>query len=222
MRIKNGIYKSIDVSFVSGLLQDVFGVFTPVFTPELNEKQIQAAAFPNVEIEAAAPEYDNAPVRFGQKTWGAFWFKGGGIYNTWNHKGKLESVKVSDFLMPLASLVKFRRDKVITKTPVVGGTGSVKEVYGLEDWSISISGVIIPDQYNPNSQQTVEEQMEIIQQYNEIAGSIEVDGQIFAKRDISRIVIESLVFSPIQGRPNMMQYTIQAISDDDILLTETP
>ena len=222
MGIKNGIYKSIDVSFVSGLLQDVFGVFTPAFHPELEEKQIQAAAFPNVEIEAAAPEYDDAPVRFGQKTWGAFWFKGNGIYNMWNHKGILKPVEMPDFLMPLASLIEFRRDKVIKKTPVVGGTGSVKEVYGLEDWSINISGVIIPDQYNPNSQQTVEEQMETMQQYNEIAGSIVVKGQIFAQRNISRIVIESLVFSPIQGRPNMMQYTIQAISDDDILLTEIP
>lgn len=210
------------MSFVSGLLQDVFGVSTPVFTPELNEKPTQSTSFSNVEIEVANPEYDNAPVRFGQKTWGAFWFKGDGIYNVWNHKGILKPAKMPDFLMPLASLIEFRRDKVIKKTPVVGGAGTVKEVYGLEDWSININGVIIPDQYNPNSQQTVEEQMEIIQQYNEIAGSIEVEGQIFAQRKISRIVIESLAFSPIQGRPNMMQYTIQAISDDDILLTDTP
>lgn len=219
MGIESFAYKTLDVSFVSGLIQDVFGI-TPVFHPELDEKYIQAAAFPNVEMESPAPEYDKAPVRFGQKTWGAFWFKGGGIYNAWNHKGKLEEVKISDFLMPLASLVEFRRDKVIKKTTVVGGTGSVKEVYGLEDWSINISGVIIPDEFNPNSQKTVEEQMAIMQQFNEIAGAIEVEGQIFAKREISHIVIESLVFSPIQGRPNMMQYSIQAISDDDILITE--
>lgn len=62
--------------------------------------------------------------------------------------------------------------------------------------------------------------MDAIQKFHEIAGSIEVDGQIFAKRKIYRIVTESLAFSPIQGRPNMMQYSIEAISDEDILLTD--
>lgn len=219
MGLKNNRYKTIDVSFISGLLQDVFGVFTPVFHPELEEKQIQAAAFPNVEIEAAAPEYDNAPVRFGQKTWGAFWFKGG-RYLTFGTNGKLKEEQYSDLLMPLASLVSFKRAKVVKKTETVGGAGTVKEVYGLADWSISISGIIIPDQYNPSAQQSVEEQMEAIQRFHETAGSIEVDGQIFAQRNVSRIVTEDCSFDPIQGRPNMMQYTIEAISDEDLLLTD--
>jgi hypothetical protein len=93
--LKNNIYKAIDVSFISGLLQDVFGVSTPVFTPELNEKPTQATAFPNVEIEVASPEYDNAPVRFGQKTWGAFWFKGG-RYLTFGQNGRLSEEQYSD------------------------------------------------------------------------------------------------------------------------------
>ena len=218
MRLKSFAYKSLDVSFVSGLLQDVFGI-TPKFTPELEEKQIQAAAFPNVEMEAAAPEYDNAPVRYGQKTWGAFWFKGGNYY-TFGQNGELKEEQFSDLLMPLASLITFKRAKVVKKTETVGGAGTVKEIYGLADWDISIRGIIIPDEFNPSKQQSVQEQMEMIQSFNEVAGSIEVEGQIFANRNISRIVTEDCSFEPIQGRPNMMQYTIQAISDEDLLLTD--
>jgi len=218
MGIKSFAYKTLDVSFVSGLLQDVFG-FTPVFHPELEEKQIQASPFPNVEIEAAAPEYDNAPVRFGQKTWGAFWFKGGG-YLTFGQNGELKEEQYSDLLMPLASLVTFKRAKVVKKTPTVGGAGTVKEIYGLADWDISITGIIIPDEFNPSKQQSVKEQQDMIQSFHETACSIEVEGQIFADRNISRIVTEDCQFEPIQGRPNMLQYTIQATSDDDLLLTD--
>jgi len=63
--------------------------------------------------------------------------------------------------------------------------------------------------------------MEAIQLFHEIAGSIEVEGQLFAQRNISRIVTESLKFTPVQGKPNMMQYSIEAVSDGDFLLTET-
>lgn len=218
MGIESFAYKTLDVSFVSGLIQDVFGI-TPVFHPELDEKYIQAAAFPNVEMESPAPEYDKAPVRYGQKTWGAFWFKGG-RYLTFGQNGELKEEQYSDLLMPLASLVTFKRAKVVKKTDTIGGAGTVKEIYGLADWDISIRGIIIHDEFNPSKQQSVREQMDAIQSFHETAGSIEVEGQIFADRNISRIVTEDCNFEPIQGRPNMMQYTIQAISDEDLLLTD--
>ena len=218
----NILPRSIDVSFVSGLIQDVFGINTPKFEPRLHERSDQIYAFSGVELDDPGPEYDNAPVRYGQPTWGAFWLiPGDESYKIWNYEGKLVDAPLFRFLMPLATLVDFRRDKVINKTPVVGGTGSVKEIYSLDDWNIGINGIILPDKQNPFVQQTVEEQMEILQLYSEVAGSINVDGQIFARRNISRIVIENLTFSPLQGRPNMMQYTIDAISDGDILLSDT-
>jgi hypothetical protein len=62
--------------------------------------------------------------------------------------------------------------------------------------------------------------MEAIQAFHEIAGSFEVYGQIFMQRNIVRLVTEDLKFSPIQGKPNMMQYSIKAISDEDLLITD--
>ncbi len=211
--------KAIDISFVSGLLQDVFGVANPVYVTDTNEPRAQAAPFPGVEMETAAPDYDNAPVRYGQPTWGAFWLKGG-RYMTFGFNGKLEETEFSDLLMPLATLVTFKRAKAVTKTVTSGGYGTVKEIYGLADWDITINGIILPDKYNPSTQQTVEEQMEALQRFHEIAGSIEVDGQIFAKRNITRIVTEDFSFDPVQGYPNLMQFSIQAVSDEDLLLTD--
>lgn len=214
----SNIRKAIDIGYVGNLLSSVYRTEIPTYLPWFFDYKKKSNPFPGVEIEEEL-EYENAPVRFGQKTFGAFWLKGGRYLN-YDYKSELNEVEYSDLLMPLATMVDFSRDKVVTKTPTVGGVGSVKEIYGLDDWNISISGIILPDTLNPYTQQTVSEQMDILQRYHEIAGSIEVEGQLFAQRNITRIVTESLSFSPIQGRPNMMQYSIQAVSDEDLLLTD--
>ena len=226
----------IDTGYVSKLLADVFGIESPVFIPgylkrtgkapsytdvkEENRPNGLASPYAGVEVKSPGPDYDNAPVRFGQKTFGTFWFESD-TYKTWDdYKGKLTDVTLKKLLMPLASLVNFSRSKNITKTPMLGGRGSIKEIYSLQDWSISINGIILPDSLNPLTQQSVTEQQEAIQQFNEVAGSIKVAGQLFEQRNISRIVIESLSFSPVRGKPGMMQYKIEAVSDGDLLLTD--
>jgi hypothetical protein len=224
----------IDTGYVSRLLSDVFGVESPVFVPWFLERTYKAPPYTDVkegnpatglaqtystELKPVAADYDGAPVRFGQKTFGAFWLLGG-IYKTWDYQGNLIDIELTDFLMPLATLVEFTRAKTVTKTPTLGGIGTVKEIYGFEDWSISINGIILPDTLNPLTQQTVDEQMKALQLFHELAGSIDVSGQLFAERNITRLVTESLKFSPVQGRPGMMQYSIEAVSDNDLLLAE--
>lgn len=226
---------NIDTGYISKLLTDVFGVQSPVYVPWFHERDYHALPFTdvkegtapggvalpyqNVELKSQDAEDSDAPVRFGQKTFGAFWFWGG-IYKTWDYKGNLVNIELSDLLMPLATLVEFTRPKTVTKTTTLGGMGTIKEIYAFEDWSISITGIILPDAQNPNGQQSVAEQMTAIQQFHEIAGAIDVYGPLFAQRNITRIVTEGLKFSPVQGRPNMVQFSIDAISDSDVLLTQ--
>lgn len=209
---------AIDISYVGNLLSEVYHVEKPVYLPWFFHNKKRLASYTDIEVEEE-PEYENAPVRYGQKAFGAFWIEIGDSAKTWDNNGKLIDKKYNEFLMPLATMVDFSRDKVVIETPVTGGNGAVKEIYGLSDWNISIRGIILPDKYNPYTQQTVAEQMELLQNFHEIAGNIGVKGQIFAQRNITRIVTKSLSFSPIQGRPNMMQYSIEAVSDEDILLT---
>lgn len=215
----------IDTGYIGKLLSDVFGVESPVYVPWFLERTYKSLPFPNVEQKSVILNNDfqesmadNQPERLGLKVYGSFWLKGG-KHLSFDSQGELVENEYNSLLMPLATMVDFSRNKTVTKTPMVGGAGSVKEIYGLEDWAISINGIILPDDYNPITQQTVAEQMEAIQQFHEIAGAIDVEGWIFSQRNISRIVTESLKFSPIQGRPNMMQFSIEAVSDEDLLLT---
>jgi hypothetical protein len=209
---------NIDTGYVSKLLSDVFGVESPVYVPWFLERTYKAAPYTdvkeatppaglaapytNVELKAADPEYEKAPVRFGMKTFGAFWLEPGES-RVWNeYTGLLDDVSLRPLLMPLATLVDFSRPKSIIKTPVLGGSGTVKEIYSLGDWDIAINGIILPDSLNPLTQQTVAEQMEALQLYNEIAGAIDVKGQLFEQRYISRIVIEEMSFKPVQHQGN--------------------
>jgi hypothetical protein len=209
---------AIDTSFVAQLLSDVYKVETPVYLPWFINPQKKLATYQGVETEPEN-EYENAPVRYGQKSFGAFWLQEG-TYKTWDNLGKLVNTKFPKFLMPLATMVDFNREKIVNKTPVQGSSGTVKELYSLGDWDIDIKGIILPDKYNPYTQQSVPQQMEMIQQFHEIADSIKVEGQIFAQRNIGRIVTESLRFASVQGHPNMMQYSIKAVSDEDFILMD--
>jgi hypothetical protein len=210
---------TIDVAFVGSLLSDVFGIESPIYLPTWWQgRDYDPGDYSGIALKDAMPD-DGSPYRMGNKTFGAFWLKGG-KYRSYNQfTGAIETMGYSDFLMPLATLVDFSRQKAMTTTPVIGGTGTVKEIFGFEDWKISIKGIILPDNArNGVTNKTVEGQKQFLQKYFEIADSIEVDGQIFANRNITRITLENLTFNPQQGRPNMMPFTIEATSDEDILI----
>lgn len=218
-KITIDMQKGIDINFVSKLLADTYFIDRPRYMPHwFIRPTYKSLPFTDVEMDTPVPDYDKAPVRFGQKTFGAFWLKDD-KYNAWEIDGTVKEVRLGDFLMPLATLVDFARPKTVTKTPTLGGYGTVKEIYGLGDWTVSIKGIIIPDPDNKPAFRTVEGQMDAIQKYHEIAGSINVEGQLFAQRNISRIVTENLTFTPVQGFPNMMQYSIDAVSDEDLFLS---
>ena len=210
---------AIDVTYVAGLFSDVFGVNSPVFFPTIGQgNDYDPGAFSGVSLKTAEPD-DGSPVRFGQKTFGAFWLKGDSYPSYDQYTGVLNYTKYADFLMPIATMVDFSRQKAMTKTPTIGSAGTVKEIYGFEDWTISIKGIILPDSDRTGTtNQTIEGQKEFLQKYFEIAGSIKVDGKIFADRNINRITIESFAFTPVQGKPGMMPFSIEATSDEDLIL----
>jgi hypothetical protein len=212
----------LDIGYAVSLLGDIFGFNSPVFLPDFKNRDFQPGEFSGYEIESDYSYEEDAPVRFGKKVICPFWFHGG-KYPTYNeYNGKIEHPEYPTFLMPLASIVSFTRDKVITKTPTVGGAGSVKEIFSNNDWSISIQGIIFADKERKNSFISVRQQMEAIQKFYNIAGGIRVSGRIFSDKLITCIVMESLKFNPVQGKPDIMPYTIEATSDADPLMLIKP
>lgn len=223
---------NIDVGFAASLLSDVFGINSPIYLPYILGKEFSPKGYELPDNYAGWPadqlfqdEYDRMSV-FDTPVFGSFAIAGG-TYRVYDKKsGELVDRSYEEFEFPLATLIEFKRSKSIVKTPTTGGLGSVKEIYGFEDWDISIKGLCINDPSrscrNYGTIKAIDQKLAIIQ-LNEIAGSLEIDtmfygGRIFLEKGIRRLVIEDLSIGSIQGKPNIIPFEIKASSDEDLLL----
>ncbi|NDV97624.1 hypothetical protein D0T84_22470 [Dysgonomonas sp. 521] len=72
--------------------------------------------------------------------------------------------------MPYSCIAEFNRSKNITKTEVLGGVGTVKELYGLGDWDITIRGIAIDSRDGTGT--TAREQIETLCKWAEVCDTI--------------------------------------------------
>lgn len=140
------------------------------------------------------------------------WRLKGGNYNKFDRKGNIVNAQLSDFEMPKSSIVLFTRRKVLTTTAIGANYGSVKEMYGFEDWQISIRGVLLPQEVNIQTQQSR------LQAFEQLADSIEVEGAQFEERLIDHIIIQRLDFAQQPGRPGMLAFEMDCVSDQALEL----
>jgi len=107
--------------------------------------------------------------------------------------------------------------KTIIETPLAGNTrkGTVKEIINTEDWSIEINGLCI-DPYKSGYPQ---DEVESIQQLFELNKRIEIKNylcnNIFG---IKYVVIKSLDWKAMQGKPYSQAYSMALVSDEDFVL----
>lgn len=208
---------TIDVGFAVSLLGDVFGFNSPVYIPySLKDKYALDDARYNISFVA-----DNEADRlsqFGTPVLGTFTTYGG-QYKVYDKRtGQLVDKEFGEFEFPAATIVDFGRSKNITKTPTIGSSGTVKEIYGFEDWKINIRGVCLNDNSRV-AQKTVREQQLAMIALNEIADSVGIlKGALFLDKRITRIVIENLTFTAVQGKPDIIQFEMECVSDEDFLI----
>lgn len=192
------------------LLGDIFGVSSPIYIPWFN-KDIpwQAGAAQGVsyvsEEEAEARSYLGTPVL------GTVTFMGGS-YKVYDNKGALNNQSMNDFLFPYATIVDFSRAMNVTKTKVLGSDGTVKEIYGLDDWSVSIKGIALDDERRP-SQKTAHEQIDELVKWRSVCDSINVNGKLFNNKDIYALCVDSLDIRPKQGKYNVITFDLKCTSD---------
>ena len=141
-------------------------------------------------------------------------FKGGNNLRMFNDKGQVERVRYADFPMPGATLVDFSRAKNIGKTEVAGGKGTVKELFSFDDWKIRIRGLCL----NEPGIRTATEQKEALIAFEKLADTITVDGYFFRQFGIYQIVINSIIFRQVEGKPWVIPFEIDAESDEPIEL----
>ncbi len=207
----------LDIGYAVSLLSNVFDFNSPVYLPySLSERYALSDADYKVEV-VADEQYDRLS-QFGTPVIGSFIVRGG-EYKVYDKRtGLLKDKEYSSFEFPVASIVDFSRDKNVIKTPTIGSTGTVKEIFGLQDWNINIRGFCMNDPSRKENITAKEQQLALIA-LNEIAGALVIEkGSIFLDKQITRFVIESLSFKAVQGKPNLIQYEIQAVSDEDFLI----
>ena len=135
----------------------------------------------------------------------------------YDDSGKVYKRKMDDWTLPYSCIIDFSREKIITQTKTLGGTGTVKELFGLDDWEITIRGIAFNDRIWDN-QKSAQEIIDKLVEWNHVCDSIPVVGNLFGRKDIDNIVIKKLSIQPIEGRYNVIPFQIDAISDEPIEL----
>lgn len=196
--------------YIGDMLGDIFGVSSPIYIPWFNKEIAWQAGKPQGvsyvdEEEAEARSYLGTPV-LGIVT------LMGGSYKVYDNKGALNNQSMNDFLLPYATIVDFSRAMNVTKTKVLGSDGTVKEIYGLDDWSISIRGIALDDGQRP-AQKTAHEQIDELVKWRSVCDSINVNGKLFNNKDIYALCVDSLDIRPKQGQYNVVTFEMKCTSD---------
>ena len=200
---------------IANLFAEVFGVSSPIFIPWGRELKTRIPDnFKDVSL--SAKEEAQRMSWMGTPVLDSFIIDGGS-YNTYDDHGKLTRLTLDDFVFPYATIVDFERNLNVTKTKVLGNAGTVKEMYGLDDWNINIRGFCLDDK-SRQKQKTAYEQLNELVRWRNVVDTINVTGYLFNDKDIYSMVIESMTLEPVQGKENVYSFNIRAVSDKPIEL----
>jgi len=138
-------------------------------------------------------------------------------YQVFDKQGDVMLKNYEDFELPAATLLSFRRPKVITKTLARASQGSVKEIFGFNDWNIDVRGLCLADPSHAIAKTAVDQKIKL-KEFDEIVDSIQVVGDLFNDLDISNIVIEDISFSQLKGKPGVIPFHLRCTSDEPLEL----
>ena len=131
-----------------------------------------------------------------------------GSYKFYDYQSKIVEKQLADFWLPPATMVDFSRVKNISRTDVIGGNGTVKEIYGFDDWQIRIRTVC------HNDELSAREYEKRVIEWSEVIQSISVEGDLFGWKNIHNLVIESIDIRSLEGAPNIIPIELNCISDE--------
>jgi hypothetical protein len=207
-------YRPIGIDTAINMLSMLFG--QPYYIPGDKEtKQIVDRYNVSIKVEETPERLS----QYGTPVFGTFWAIPDDLpYYVYGVDGRLTERQFNKFEFPIATVVDFSRPKLSVKEKTNGGFGTVKETMGLDDWQISIRGLIVNDD-SREFQKTVKQQQYALDALSEITGAIKVEGEIFRQRNITHIYLDDLRYTTVQGKPGLIQYEIPAVSDVSFLLT---
>lgn len=142
-------------------------------------------------------------------------FLGGKNIKSFDDKGEIIAASYDRFDLPGATLIDFAREKKIIETQLSTGYGTVKELYAFGDWDIRIRGLCL----NEPGVRSAQAQKKALLEFERVAESIRVAGQVFDDTLVFNIVIKRLVLREVEGQPNTIPYELECVSDEPIELT---
>lgn len=109
------------------------------------------------------------------------------------------------------TMIDVVQTKIIVKTDIQGRAGgSVKELISMGDYKVSLKGFLFGD----NVEQSIKKEIEAFNLLCSINASIPIECELLTKMNIFNLVIENANLSQITGYPNILAFTIEALSDD--------
>lgn len=140
-----------------------------------------------------------------------------GPYIRYDDQGKIEHVQMEDFRLPVSCIADFRQAKIIAKTNVSGGKGTVKEIFGFDDWQIGIKGFFLPERNHPQGlEKPLDQELKLLE-WVDLACSVGILGHLFTMRGIHAITIEDFNVTTERGRPKARPFSLTATSDETVI-----
>jgi hypothetical protein len=199
---------------ISQILFQAFGSAGVLYRPSFGDEQVPEL---NYDLEVATDEdLPSTPSSLGTPI--VFpWSLKGGKYLTYNYKGEIIEKTLEEFRMPAAALCVFTRAKIMRTTAVSGGRGTVKEMYGFDDWSITVKGVMLSESNHPQAPDVFEMRNRLLQ-FENLTDAIGVSGDLFEAIGVSHLVINRISIPQVPGKPRMIPFEMNCVSDQPIEL----
>lgn len=138
-------------------------------------------------------------------------------YQVFNELGDIALKQFEDFELPAATLVNFRRAKITTRTKARAANGTVKEMFGFDDWRIDIRGFCLADTSHQTAKTAYAQKLKLFE-FDKIIDSIQIAGELFNDLDVSNIVIDELNFDQLKGAPGIIPFYMRCSSDEPLEL----
>lgn len=198
---------------IPSALVQLYGLLRPITFPGVGaaaQNEVPEVSFGGVQV---VEDTEQRPMsHIGTPIWHPITLRGG-TYKTYAADGTVVDKTLGELRLPISSVSEMSTAKSIIKTKVSARGASVNEVYSSGDWDIRISGILLDETKHPNGATTVETMEERLLEFDAMADSIGVEAEMFNRRGIDRIVIRSISFTQIPGRPRMIGYQMQCESD---------
>ena len=211
----------MDVNFnVSELFKLAFGVSSPIFIPgpiydKLNVDLSKSKQVQNFDAKKKIKTFENEYNDFdNQSILGTpivfqAWMIGGG-YRVYD-KGQIKIKNFDTVAFPPATMFSFRRAKNIIRTNVLGSDGTVKEIFGFDDWIIDVKGLCLDE-----PEKSARSQFLDLLKYEAIADAVEIEGALFNTFNIRRVCMSDFNAEVPQGKPGVIAFSCQLVADEDL------